>query len=163
MGTHLSYGGNMRALDLVKKDLNNLDKVIDVYVSYLDDVENLLQVSGKPLSVVNAEQAGWSNYYHEKEVEVKYIKEYMKLVLDSTKGKLWQKYTEKMDRVLTPKDKEEYIKHDPVYLNMLEQYLKVEELHDQYKRVVDSYGKLGYALNNLTRLVIAANDDWLIP
>jgi hypothetical protein len=153
----------MKALDLIKKDLNNLDKVINVYTSYLDEVEDLLRISGKPISVVNAEQSGWANYYHEKEVEVKYIKEYVKLVLDSTKGKLWQKYTEKMDRVLTPKDKEEYIKHDPVYLDMLEKYLKVEELHDQFKRVVSSYDKLGYALNNLTRLIIASNDDWLIP
>lgn len=153
----------MNALDLIKKDLNNLDKVIDVYVSYLDEVEGLLRISGKPISVVNAEQSGWANYYHEKEVEVKYIKEYVKMILDSTKGKLWQKYTEKMDRALTPKDKEEYIKHDPVYLDMLEKYLKVEELHDQFKRVVSSYDKLGYALNNLTRLIIASNDDWLIP
>lgn len=163
MSTHLSYGENMQAIDLVKKDLNNLDKVIKVYESYLEDVEGLLRISGKPLSVANAEHAGWANYYHEKEVEVKYIKEYVKTILDFTKGKLWQKYTEKMDRVLTPKDKEEYIKHDQVYLDMLEKYLKIEELHDQFKRVVDSFGVLGYSLSNLTKLVIASNDDWLIP
>jgi hypothetical protein len=153
----------MSAIDLVKKDISNIDKIIPIYQEYLVEADEMLKLSGKRIDQANAEHSGWANYYHEKEVEVKHIKEYMHMKLQEVHGTLWQKYTEKMDRMLAQKDKEEYIRRDPNYLNVLEYVLKINELHDQFLRVNTGFTQRGYSLNNLTRLIIASNNDWLIP
>jgi hypothetical protein len=153
----------MNAIDVVKKDIKNIDKVILVYKEDLLAADELMILKDKRIDVANAEQSGWANYYHDKEVEIKHIQEYMQMKLQEVHGMLWTKYTEKMNIILSSKDKEEYIKHDPLYLNILEEVLKVNELHNQFLRVNKSFEQRGYVLNNLTRLIIASNNDWLIP
>ena len=153
----------MNAIDVVKKDIKNIDKVIIVYREDLLAADKLMELKDKRIDVANAEQSGWANYYHDKEVEIKHIQEYMQMKLQEVHGMLWAKYTEKMNIILSAKDKEEYIKHDPLYLNILEEVLKINELHNQFLRVNKSFEQRGYVLNNLTRLIIASNNDWLIP
>jgi hypothetical protein len=156
------YGEIMHGIDLIKKDINNLDKVIDVYKSYLDDVEQIIETKGKTLSVANAEHAGWVYYYLVKANEVKTMYNYMEIIHDEVHGRLWQKYTEKMDRALSPKDKECYIKHDPTYLNVLEQIRKLEELVGLYKSVTTAFESRGYVLKNITSAVLADKGNFLI-
>lgn len=153
----------MNAIDVIKKDIKNIDKVILVYKEDLQDADKLMVLKDKRIDIANAEQSGWANYYHDKEVEIRHIQEYMQMKLQEIHGMLWSKYTEKMNIILSAKDKEEYIKHDPLYLNMLEEVLKINELHNQFVRVNKSFEQRGYVLNNLTRLIIASNNDWLIP
>lgn len=156
------YGVNMHGIDLIKKDINNLDKVIEVYKSYLEDVDSIIETKGKTLSVANSEHAGWVYYYLVKANEVKTMYQYMEIIHDEVHGRLWQKYTEKMDRALSPKDKECYIKHDPTYLNVLEQIRKVEELVGLYKSVTSAFESRGYVLKNITSAVLADKNNYLI-
>ena len=151
------------AIDIIKKDLNKIDSIIAIYNEDLKSADETINLRGKRIDIANAEHSGWANYYHEKEVEVKHILNYMEMKLDEVHGALWQKYTEKMNIVLANKDKEEYIKHDPIFLNIYEQYLKIQELHEQFLRLNESFKKRGYNLNNLTKLVIAQNGEWVIP
>lgn len=153
----------MTGLDIIKKDLNKLDSIIKIYREELKSADDVIELRNKRIDIANAEQSGWANYYHEKEIEVKHIKDYIYMKTQEVHGTLWQKYTEKMNIALANKDKEEYIKSDPIYLNILEQYLKIQELHDHFIRLNDSFDTRGYALNNLTKLVIAQNSEWVIP
>ncbi len=156
-------GEIMTGLEIVKKDITKLQSVIEIYKETLSEANNEIKLRGKQIDVANAEHAGLVNYYHEKEIEVKYIKEHVKMKLEEVHGQLWEKYTEKYDRTLLGKDKEEYIKRNPLYLDMLERYLAIQELYDQYVRVRDGFTSRGYVLNNLTRLVIATNNEWIVP
>lgn len=151
------------SLDLIKKDLKHLDKIIEIYTEDLNEADILLKLTNKKIDMANAEHSGWKNYYHAKEVEVKYLKEYIRSKLDEVHGELWVKYTEKMDRVLTQKDKEQYIKREPIYLNILSEFLKIQELHEQFIRLNESFTTRGYVLNNLTRLITSDTNDWIIP
>ncbi len=153
---------NMTSLELLKKDINNLDRIIAIYKEDLEDAEKVLKLSGKKIDIANAEQTGWADYYHQKSIEVKYLKEYVNVLLDEVYGKVWTRLTEKMDRVLVVKDKDHYIKHDPAYLAIIQPYLKISELYEQFQRVNDSFATRGYALNNLTRLIVAQSNDWII-
>lgn len=152
----------MNSLELLKKDLKHLDKIIQIYTEDLLEADQVLKLSGKPIDVAVAEQSGWANYFHQKSVEVKYLKEYVQVLVDDTYGKLWIHYTQKMDRMLVVKDKDHYIKHHAEYLAIIEPYLKISELYDQFSRVNDSFTARGYSLNNLTRLLVAQCNDWTI-
>lgn len=151
------------SLDLLKKDMSQIDNIINIYLEELHKADAIIGLSNKRIDIANSEQSGWSNYYSGQTVEVKYLKEYMQLKLEEVHGNLWVKYTDKMQKILTQKDKEQYIKRDPEYLEICEQYLKIEELYDQFKRIDSSFANRGYALNNLTRLITSDVNDWIIP
>jgi hypothetical protein len=152
----------MNSLELLKKDIKHLDQIITVYKEDLSEAEKVLHLSGKRIDIANAEQTGWADYYHQQSIEVKYLKEHVSVLLDEVYGRLWKQCTEKMDRVLVVKDKDHYIKHDPEYLAMIQPYLKISELYEQFQRVNESFHTRGYALNNLTRLIVAQSNDWII-
>jgi hypothetical protein len=42
---------------------------------------------------------------------------------------------------------------------MLELYLEVKDLHDRYAAVVDAFRSRGFALNNITKIRVAALED----
>lgn len=153
----------MKAIELLKKDLKYIDQIIEIYREYINEAENVIKLSGKRIDIANAEHSGWSSYFHEKSVEVKHIKEYMQMRLNEVHGTLWIKFTEKMNIVLAQKDKEQYIRTDTAYLDINEQFLKIQELYDQFQRINDGFTTRGYCLNNLTRLLVASNNDWIIP
>ena len=150
------------ALELLKKDLKYLDKIIDTFKEDLYNVNEILELSGKEISVAVAQHSGWSVYYDQKSIEVKYLKEYMEMKLSEVQGQLWVKYTEKMDRDLNDRSKTQYINQHPEYLNMKEQFLKINELHEQYEVINNGFKSRGYALNNLTKLISTQNNEWTI-
>jgi hypothetical protein len=152
----------MNSLELLKKDLKHLDKIIQIYTEDLLEADKVLQLSGKSIDIAVAEQSGWANYYHQKSIEVKYLKEYINVLVEDTYGRLWIFYTQKMDRMLGVKDKEHYIKHHADYLAIIQPHLKICELYDQFCRVNESFIARGYSLNNLTRLLVAQCNDWTI-
>jgi hypothetical protein len=150
------------SLELLKKDLKYLDKIIDQYKEDLYTVNEIIELSGKEISVAVAQHSGWLVYYDQKSIEVKYLKEYMEVKLAEVQGQLWIKYTEKMDRDLNDKAKTQYINQHPDYLNMKEQFLKIAELYEQYEVINNGFKSRGYALNNLTKLLSTQNNEWTI-
>jgi hypothetical protein len=150
------------SLELLKKDLKYLDKIIDQYKEDLYTVNEIIELSGKEISVAVAQHSGWLVYYDQKSIEVKYLKEYMEVKLAEVQGQLWIKYTEKMDRDLNDKAKTQYINQHPDYLNTKEQFLKIAELYEQYEVINNGFKSRGYALNNLTKLLSTQNNEWTI-
>lgn len=147
-------------IDALKKDLKILDKVVELYQQDLLEADEIIKLKGKQIDFANVEHSGWANYYHQKGVEVKNIRDYVEMKLEEVQGQLWMKYTEHYDRVLGQKDIERYIKQNPDYLNMYEKYLKVNELWGQFERVRESFKTRGYNLNNLTKLITANVQEW---
>jgi len=147
-------------IDILKKDLTVLDKVIELYQQDLAEADDIIKLKGKQIDFANVEHSGWANYYHQKGVEVKNIKDYVDMRLEEVYGQLWIKYVEHYDRQLGPKDIEKYIKQNQTYLDMFEQHLKITELWGQFERVRESFKTRGYNLNNLTKLVTANVQEW---
>lgn len=147
-------------IDVLKKDLKVLDSVIELYQNDLMEADDIIKLKGKQIDFANVEHSGWANYYHQKGVEVKNIRDYVEMKLDEVQGQLWMKYTEHYDRQLAQKDIERYIKQHAEYLDMYEKYLKVNELWGQFERVRESFKTRGYNLNNLTKLITANVQEW---
>ena len=147
-------------IDVLKKDLKVLDSVIELYQNDLMEADDIIKLKGKQIDFANVEHSGWANYYHQKGVEVKNIRDYVEMKLDEVQGQLWMKYTEHYDRQLAQKDIERYIKQHAEYLDMYEKYLKVNELWGQFERVRESFKSRGYNLNNLTKLITANVQEW---
>jgi len=149
-------------LELIKEDLNNIDKVINLYNQDLVDYKSNLVIMHKRIDIAVMEQAGWYSYYDTKRVELKTIYDYIGMQLDKVHSILWKKFTEKHSRELTQKDKDVYIKQDPAYMDMAIILLHTKEVYEQYVSVVESFKMRGYSLNNLTKLRVAQQEDWIV-
>ena len=151
-----------RAIDLIREDLANIEKVVSIYEQDLAGFEDHLRLSGKNIIKANEEQPSWLSFYDSHRVELKSITEYMDLQVQKTRGKLWRDYTENYSRDLQTKDKEQYINHEPTFIFMYQLYLEVKELYEKYVSVVESFKARGFILNNLTRLISTETVDYII-
>lgn len=142
------------ALDKIKENFENIAIALEEYAKKLEPVKADLNVTNKPIDTANIEQASLMYLYHECYVELKAILNYVEDTLNSTKGRLWKNLTDDSNRMLQQKDKEQYINHDPEYLAMRELYIEVEELTAKFAAAVEAFKSRGYALNNLTRLIL---------
>jgi hypothetical protein len=151
-----------RPLELLHENVTNIVRILDVYEQYLDNYKDHLRLQGKNLVVANNEQPGWLVYYDSRRSELKSALEYMEVQVQKVRGKLWKDYTENYSRELQAKDKEQYINHEPTYLDTYELYLELKDLYEQYVSVVDAFKARGYALNNITRIVSSDMADYMI-
>jgi hypothetical protein len=137
----------------------NLPKIMQRYETALNDVKKNLAIKGKKLEHANSEQPGWQSYYDERRIELHTLVKYFEAQVNRIRGKLFRDYTETYSRELTDRGKDKYIDKESSYLNIYEVYLEVKELHDQYARVVDAFRSRGFALNNITKIRVAALED----
>jgi hypothetical protein len=151
-----------QALDLIRQDFANVSKVIEVYNTHLKPYKADLQIKGKSIERANVEQASLLSYYDERRVELRAIMQYLEMNLERVYGTKWKQYTENYNRELTPKDKEQYIKHDPAYVVQREIYIEMEELYKQFESAVESFKARGYALNNITKIKVAQISDVIL-
>ena len=78
---------------------------------------------------------------------------------NKVRGKLFRDYTENYSRVLADRAIDKYIDKEDAYLAAYGLYLEVKEIHDQYVRVVEAFRSRGFALNNITKIRVAAMED----
>lgn len=149
-------------IEMIKKDINNLDVIISQYKDDLYNVNDIIELEGKELTVANAQHVSWTVYYGQKCVEVKTLKDYMETVVEFKHGELWRKLTEKSDREYNDKAKGQYINSNEEYLNIKQQYLKIQELYEQFHAINDGFKSRGYVLNNLTKIICTEHSDWII-
>lgn len=148
-----------QALDLVRENFANVAQVIEVYTKYLKAFEADLQIKGKSIERANVEQASLLSYYDERRIELRAVMQYLDVHLEKMFGSKWKQFTENYNRELSPKDKEQYIKHDPAYVIQREIYVEMEELYKRFESAVESFKARGYALNNITKIKVAQISD----
>ena len=149
-------------ISLLNEDINNLDLVLDYFESVMKGFDVNLEVKGKNINVANAEQAGWFSYYDSIRVELKHIVEFVSMKLDCEVSNLYVRFNEKHNRSLGPTQIKEYIKREPTYLALYMKYLQSVETYDKCKSIVDSFTARGYTLKNMSGLLIAGIDDFII-
>lgn len=147
--------------DLGKNNIN-LPTILANYETALKGFEDKLEIKGKNLEHANSEQPGWQSYYDQRRIELYTLVKYYDGQINRVRGKLFKSYTETYSRELTDRAKDKYIDHEKSYLQMLEIYLEVKEVHDQYNSVVEAFKSRGYALNNITKIRVAALEDAII-
>lgn len=150
-----------RILDLGKDN----EKLFDLLVEYdeaLKGIEDLIAIKGKNLEVANRENAAWAQYYDNKRVELKTLVDHFSLEIKRIRGKLYKSYTENHMVDLNERGKDRYIDTEPAYLQVAGLALEVQELYDKYVVATDAFKTRGYALNNITKAVVAQVQNHII-
>ena len=144
------------------KDAVNLPNILDEYETALEGYEKNLVIKGKKLEHANSEHPGWQSYYDERRIELHTLVKYFEVQISRVRGTLFKSYTETYSRELDGRSKDRYIDHESEYLKINEIYLEVKDLHDRYAAVVDAFRSRGFALNNITKIRVAALEDAVI-
>jgi len=152
----------MTILDEIGPKKEHLVDVLIKYSEIADRAEKNIVISGKTLEECNVEQPKWQAYYDDIRVQLHTVKKYMDSEVSRVRGTLWKSYTETNDMLLSPKDKEQYINHEPAYLDTYKLYLEVLEVHDKYESIVEAYRARGFALRNITNLRVASLENILL-
>lgn len=152
----------MSIITLLGPHCENLDTILQQYETDIVDAESRIKIQGKTLATANREQAGWATYYDTRKVELKTLVKLLESRVNSVRGKLFRKYTENSSRELSDRAKDKYIDHDSEYLDVYSLLLEVEELYEKMAAIVDGFKTRGYALRNLTDLVINQLTDYTL-
>lgn len=152
----------MSRISDIGTNFEKLPTVLQQYEDALQDAESVLTLKGKNLEQANKENTSWQHYYDQKRIELKTIVDYLENRVQATRGRLFKRYTEKMNRDLSDRAKDKYIDNEKDYLDMYELYLEAKEIHGKYVATVDAFTARGYALNNIVKLRVSSLEDVII-
>lgn len=152
----------MSLIHRLGENYQNLPDILAEYEKELSFVEERLEIRGKRLEVANTEHAAWQYYYETRCADLHTLVKFFEGKTAAARGKLFKKYTETYNRELSDRQKDKYIDNDEAYLSQYELYLEVKEVHEKYQAVCNAFQSRGYALNNITKLRVAALEDVII-
>lgn len=137
--------------------------ILDDYRQAIAQSESILEIEGKTLRKANTEQTTHQSYYDQLRSDCKALHKVFKLEkVDKRKGEIWKEYTENSDIELSSKDKEIYVMTDKKYADVLTILWTIEEVLDQLTAICEGFRARGYALKNITELVVSSVDDRII-
>lgn len=142
-------------IEKVSSNLNKLPEILASYEADLENIEEIIKLKGKTISEANKENPSWIHYFQQRTSELKVLVDYFELQVNRVRGSLFKQYTENYQRELSERAKEKYIDHEEKFVQMNEIYLEIKELYLKFQGVVDALNARGYALNNLTKLIVA--------
>jgi len=149
----------------IKDDLGenykNLSQMLTPFIEQLENKEADLGIKGKTIEFANREQSQHLSYYDERRVELSTLVKFFESELARVRSKLL-KGLENYGRDLSDRMKDKYIDDDEAYLNVYEKYLAVREIYELYVSAVESFKARGYALNNITKIRVAALEDVIL-
>ena len=149
----------------IRKDLGegykNLGKILEPYMSELEEKDEHLRIKGKVLEHANREQASWLSYYDERRIELSTYVKFFEMEIARVRSEAL-KGMESYPRELSDRAKEKYIDSNEKYLEVCENFLAVKELHGLYESAVESFKQRGFALRNITNLRVASLEDVVV-
>lgn len=153
-------------MSYLKKELGenykNLDKVLEPYLSALDDLDINLAIKGKLLEHSNREQASWLSYYDQRRIELSTLVRFFEQEVKRIRGILFKQFVESYPRDLSDRQIDKYIDSEQAYLDINEKYLAIKEVYDQFTGAVDAFIQRGYALRNITNIRVNNLEDVII-
>lgn len=147
---------------IIKRDLSNLTEIKKFYINILKEAKDDLLIENKTYAKANSEHASKMYYYAEHLSELKRILKFIEIDANKTYGELFKKYTENVNIELSDKAKERYIFQEQEYIKVRERVIEIEDLIYKFELLLNAFEKRGYALNNLTKLIIEQVHNELI-
>lgn len=145
-----------------KKHLDQLIKTIQQYDEDAEEAKKHLEIKGKTLRVANQENPSWLMYYDQQRIAAYKLMKVLSTEIAKTRGRLYKQYTENYSVDLGDRGKEQYINTEPEYLEVQELFLECQELHDKFSSIVEAFRARGFALNNITKAVVAEVQDYIL-
>jgi hypothetical protein len=153
----------MAIIEELSDDLSNLDTIIATYSSVLDrELKQDVSLKNKTIQFCNEEQPSLFSYYDQLRVEIEILNDFLEIKVKESRMKAIRFILEKSDKTYGERMLEKMADDHPTYIQMQKRALKVKELYLKARSAVDSFSQRGYALNNITKIRVAAIQDTVI-
>jgi len=153
----------MAIIDDLHEDLSNLDTIIATYSSVLNrELEQDVNLKNKSIQLCNQEQPSLYSYYDQLRVEIEILNDFLEIRVKEAKMKAIRTILEKSDKTYSVSMLERMADDHPAYMQMQRKALKTKELYMKARSAVSSFEQRGYALNNITKIRVAAIQDTVI-
>lgn len=153
----------MAIIDDLSEDLSNLDTIIATYSSVLNrELKQDIELKNKTIQLCNQEQPSLYSYYDQLRVEIEILNDFLEIKVKETKMKTIRTILEKSDKTYSVSMLERMADDHPAYMQMQRKALKTKELYMKARSAVSSFEQRGYALNNITKIRVAAIQDTVI-
>lgn len=139
--------------------ITDIPRVLKIYEDEVGDYKDNLAIGQKPLGQANKENPTWYAYYDERRIEVRSVLKIVEAEVAKVRSRLFRKFTEGYPVDLGDREKEKYINSEDSFIEAQQVLIEVEELYEKYASIVKSFEQRGYALRNITELVVASLDN----
>lgn len=153
----------MAIIDDLSEDLSNLDTIIATYTSVLNrELKQDVELKNKTIQLCNQEQPSLYSYYDQLRVEIEILNDFLEIKVKEAKMKAIRTILDKSDKTYSVSMLERMADDHPAYMQTQRKALKTKELYMKARSAVASFEQRGYALNNITKIRVAAIQDTVI-
>ncbi len=153
----------MAIIDELSEDLSNLDKIIAAYSLVLNrELKEDVSLKNKTIQLCNQEQPSLYSYYDQLRVEIEILNDYLEIKVKEIKMRVIRLIIERSDKTYGERMLERMADDHPSFIDIQKKALKVKELYMKARSAVSSFEQRGYALNNITKIRVAAIQETVI-
>ena len=148
--------------DLSDSNLSLIANKLIYYENIISQTEKHFQFDEKKLEELCKNHIYQLHKYDFALQELKSIYDLLELEKDKVKSRLWKKYNEKNNKLLSSKDIEIYIAGETEYTTILEILLEVNELRRKFESIVDAFKSMGWSLNNIVKIRVSSLEETVL-
>jgi hypothetical protein len=153
----------MSILNELKEDLSNLHQILLSYGELLkkESIKDI-SVGGKTIQYANQEQASLFSYYDQIRVELETICDYIDLKCREVKAASIKSILKNSEKSYGERILEKMVDENPKFIDIQKKLIKAKEMYLLSKSIVQSIEHRGYALNNITKIKVAAIEETIL-
>ena len=145
--------------NLIKQDLKNIIPAMEFFEKEITEAEEDVKIKGRLLDTA-AQLSGIFEYRFSQLQQIEAILKYLEILLDEEESKLYQKYNEGYQRMLSESAKHEYIKGEPTYSALKKYIIDISYVRNQYIAISKALDVKNFMISNITKLKTAGVDDF---
>lgn len=153
----------MISLDDYRGDWSTIKKILPAllakYEEEISEAPKRLSMSGKTGAAALKEQCAWPVHYGCLKAEVTKLLRFISIREDNIRGERTKWYIESYPREHSERARDKLIDHEPVFMQIRELYVEVEEIKDKLSVICDAWDRRGFSLRDWTALKVAEMTD----
>jgi len=146
----------MSTLKKIQEDITLIPAYLEAFdVVLLDEnVKKDISIENKTPLDCNSEQGVITQKYVYCLAEARTLMDFVEIHVKQKKTILHRDLIENSKHSFTDREREKLFDDDEEYVKLQILYLEIKERHDKFKGLLDAIGSRGYALNNITKLMV---------
>jgi hypothetical protein len=149
-------------LELSEDRLEEIIPLLDKYEKKIAAAEPIFKLEGRRLEEIMRTLPHYQVSYDQSFQEVKGLEEWVINIKEKRVGKLWRKYTEGYNRVLSAKDVQAYIAAEKEIVELNQILIEVVVLKNNLQSIVESVKQMGWMVGHVTKLRIAEMEEAIL-
>lgn len=147
---------------LTDQELTDLKNILKTFDKELKDWKEEIQLGGKTIEKVNAEQPKLYAKYVKVKLDLQVLYNFIEQQVKLARSKALKTYYDLASKSLGERTVEKIIEGDPTYHKIYLVYLEVEERYEHAKAICEQFQHRAYSINNIVKARVAAVEDQVI-